>query len=433
MSWKDNIEIKVDFDGKKNYFIASVNEDIGVVDYEVNMIENNPSLGNLNLIVSQFDDKIELMYDVSGKKTLSEIIKSRKLLKREFISLSRNILRNLSQFEELMLENGISVLDPDYLYVDENDFKVVVLYIPVVPREKIVVKDDLNSLLNKLYTENLELDEEGDIKIIDKLINDIKNEILDIPKLYKQIEYMVNNNGLSREDKKSVEQRPVIVERVIREVEEPVEIVKPIKKSKEGFKKNLFFITVFQILIVLVALAIFFVSGFDENKKIIFIVGILFLDMVVCFITLMFDRNNFEVKNKGAKKQKNEFLKSKKAVVSEGSYETVLLGNVELENKSKAYLVEKSNVGFEHKYLINKDKFKVGRLVGEVDLVVKNNAVGKVHCEIVRDKDKYYIMDYNSKNGTYLNSGRVTSGNSYELKNKDVVRLANSEYIFLVE
>ena len=444
MKLRDNIEIKIDLSGKKNYFIAVVNEEMGLVDYEVNMIENNSSLGNLKLIVSQFDDKIELMYDISGKKSLREIINTRKLSKREFISLSRNILRSLSQFEELMLENGITILDPNYLYVDESDFKVMVIYLPIATNEKIIVKNELNALLNKLYIENLEIDEEGDIKIIDKLISDIRNDILDIPKLYKEIEYMVNNNGLLKEERKS----NVIIEKSVREQDikpqevkkEKVDLQRDIEhkehnKNKERFRKDVFFITVFQVIVVLIAVVIFFFSNFEENKKLLLIVGILFLDMLMCLMILIFSKSNLK-QNKEIIKDKTIDKKSvipKKQIVQESAYETVLLNDENCKSELMAYLIEKDMNGNRNKTLINKERFRIGRLVGQVDLVIKNNAVGKMHCEVIKSNNKYYIIDCNSKNGTYLNNSKINSGNSYELKNNDILKFANVEYLFEIE
>jgi len=82
--------------------------------------------------------------------------------------------------------------------------------------------------------------------------------------------------------------------------------------------------------------------------------------------------------------------------------------------------------------VINKPSFIIGRLEGQVDYVHSNNAIGKVHAEIITRDGCYYLKDLNSKNGTYINGKRIDSNKEYEIKNNDKITLANSEFIFIV-
>jgi pSer/pThr/pTyr-binding forkhead associated (FHA) protein len=45
---------------------------------------------------------------------------------------------------------------------------------------------------------------------------------------------------------------------------------------------------------------------------------------------------------------------------------------------------------------------------------------------------KPYLMDLDSTNGTYLNGGRLDSARYYELKDKDLIRFANSTRDYIV-
>ncbi len=80
--------------------------------------------------------------------------------------------------------------------------------------------------------------------------------------------------------------------------------------------------------------------------------------------------------------------------------------------------------------ILNKPRFLIGRLKGQVDFVVSNTKVGKIHAEFLVENGVVYVKDFNSKNGTYINGNgeRIQSNIPYPLKDKDRVSLANSEF-----
>lgn len=83
--------------------------------------------------------------------------------------------------------------------------------------------------------------------------------------------------------------------------------------------------------------------------------------------------------------------------------------------------------------VIDREDIIIGRLEGHVDHVINNNAVGKLHAELISRNGKSYVKDLNSINGTFINDSRIESNKEYELKANDRLQLANSEYIFLLD
>lgn len=106
--------------------------------------------------------------------------------------------------------------------------------------------------------------------------------------------------------------------------------------------------------------------------------------------------------------------------------ETVLLGGLALKHPHLQIFMD-SGVD---DIAINKPSFIIGRLEEQVDYVHSNNAIGKVHAEIISRDGCFYLKDLNSKNGTYINGKRIDSNKEYELKNNDKLTLANSEFVF---
>lgn len=80
--------------------------------------------------------------------------------------------------------------------------------------------------------------------------------------------------------------------------------------------------------------------------------------------------------------------------------------------------------------VIDKNSILIGRMEGFVDAVIKNNAVGKIHAEVIREAEGYFLMDCNSRNGTYVNEKRLLPNTRSPLANNDIVRFANMEFRF---
>lgn len=79
---------------------------------------------------------------------------------------------------------------------------------------------------------------------------------------------------------------------------------------------------------------------------------------------------------------------------------------------------------------INSSIMRIGKLREQVDVVISNPKVSRIHADIIVRDGKIFVMDLGSVNGTYINgnSNRITSNMEYELHNNDVVVFANEEY-----
>lgn len=85
-------------------------------------------------------------------------------------------------------------------------------------------------------------------------------------------------------------------------------------------------------------------------------------------------------------------------------------------------------------FVIDKDSFLIGRNSGSVDGVVTfNGMVSKVHCRIDKYRTKYALTDLKSANGTYINKSKLEPNKPYYIKNGDIIRLANSDFQFVID
>lgn len=83
------------------------------------------------------------------------------------------------------------------------------------------------------------------------------------------------------------------------------------------------------------------------------------------------------------------------------------------------------------KIIINKPVFRIGKEKSYVDYFVSDNtAVSRSHANIVTRDSKYYVMDTNSTNHTYVNGKMIQSNVEVELEHGDKLRFGNEDFEF---
>lgn len=95
-----------------------------------------------------------------------------------------------------------------------------------------------------------------------------------------------------------------------------------------------------------------------------------------------------------------------------------------------AYIVRHKN---DEKIELNSKEMLLGRYLTMTDYYIDNNSyVSKVHAKIVENNNKYYVVDCDSLNKTYLNLVLLKPNESYELNDGDEIKLANEKFTFHV-
>lgn len=73
-------------------------------------------------------------------------------------------------------------------------------------------------------------------------------------------------------------------------------------------------------------------------------------------------------------------------------------------------------------------EFRIGKNPELEGVVTFNKYIGRLHCKIIRANSGFSVIDLDSKNGTFINRGRLTPQQPYALKSGDILRLANSDF-----
>ncbi len=85
-----------------------------------------------------------------------------------------------------------------------------------------------------------------------------------------------------------------------------------------------------------------------------------------------------------------------------------------------------------HSFVIQKPRFEIGRNCneGKADF---SFLIGKKHCVILYENDRYYVMDLGSRGGTFLNNdSRLPANEKLPLKNGDRLKLGNITFLVLL-
>jgi hypothetical protein len=124
----------------------------------------------------------------------------------------------------------------------------------------------------------------------------------------------------------------------------------------------------------------------------------------------------------------NEFAEDTMVLDALGSADTMVL---ECINISRAYLVRSDT---SEEIPITKARFLIGRSMTNADYcIVDRIAVSRAHAAILFQNDRYYIVDLDSNNKTFLNDAELIPNQIEEMASGSRVRLADLELMFYAE
>lgn len=110
---------------------------------------------------------------------------------------------------------------------------------------------------------------------------------------------------------------------------------------------------------------------------------------------------------------------------------TTVLGYDKLEEVRYPYLVREKN---KEKIDVNKPSFRIGAERKYVDYWVNDNStVSRSHADILTRDKRYFIIDLNSTNKTYVDDRAIPIEKEIELFDGTRIRLSNEDFVFHIE
>jgi len=477
-----SIQFSYESQGQSSCLLAVFSPEQEIIQYQLEMLVNNNIKGLLPTKKRQKNDDIIAYYDITSRISFSQIIKRKKLTKKEFLTFLQGTIDAWEEVQEYQLECDGLYFEEDYIYVKPDTCEPLFVFLPVYKSSN--GNQKLKEFIQKLILSGVvETTTDNFIQILLNLLSEPDFSAEKLGRYLKE----------SKSKEKAPEPKPI--PDIPKPKPEPIpdppkpeprpvpqpepDPIPPVKDDSSGKGKKLFLLIQAGLLVVYSALFSFHAFTDKATGKILqknLLAAILILaalEFVVyreIFVNSKKEKVSSKKEKKGKVKNKNLSSKNRNVeipgreqvqkttvqkqdepiVIKKQSTSTPVqnqgpittpqpnnhtesngnIGETSLLSEDSLEFIDDGSV---RKVPLDKDSIFIGRLPDQVDIILHNSNVGKIHAEIIRRNGLYYIIDQNSKNGTYINNGkRIDSNIPYPLSNNDEIKLADSRITIFI-
>lgn len=397
---------------KHNYMIVDP-ESLVWRNYECRMLSANMIEGVLHFQIRQIDDEIRFYYEITSRQPLERMLDGRSLQAGELRSLMLGISRVLDRMEQYLLREGSVLLEPDYIYVEPETFRVWLCLIPGLERD---FREDYGKLLEYLLGKADHQDKDS-VVLAYGLYQETRRDnygMEDILRLLHAGQSLVETETPEREAPELGEQmadewKPGQIktdeskQREFRRHEMSAQTGEyPVEKKKKekgtGFWKRL---------------CLWWSSRKKQEEP----------DMIQVPLEMLFhDETGKEGQVAGT------FDKIPYEDMRPGQ-DTVLLADVSIGNHPPLCRLCALDRELED-ITIAYYPFIIGKQENLVDYLLNHDTVSRLHMRMDRDGDRYFVQDLNSTNGTMV-AGRLLENNeTVQIHHGDEICIARCRFRF---
>ncbi len=456
--------MKVDYrtDIKGNYLILEAEQEI--YSYQMQMIQQNSIKGILPIYEYCIDNKVQYHYDITSRQTIVVMLEKMLLTSVQMKNFLMQWKDILEQMKEFLLNPDYLLLDVNYIYINLQSGEFFFCYYPREGKgfkegikevfryflDKVNYQDKLGvDMVYQAYQKSLKLEMDF-LTICDSVLGIDKSEIVQEREMgIEKGEERKEEN--KREKVKKVESiiEPQIMAEVLEEERE--------EKRELPIKKEYIVIFFVGICSLFLAFLCYWVyqNGVHQKTIVQCIAMVLIFGSVLGFLFLKgkeylkgtkiiketqeipysseeeggisFIRKSIkEVEEDKGESMLGDMERGEKEYRSESlEGDTVLLGYI--EESPKCFLMSK---GIQEEIIIEKFPFTIGKWKEQVDGVIINDNVSRIHARFEEIDGVYYVIDLNSKNGVYVNGIRNKIQEKVKIQNGDEIKIAALVYQF---
>ena len=436
-------------DREHNYMVLEVPEKMQGNAYQVRMLLENEIPGLLRCKKQMVDGKAFLCYEITSRQPLSRVLEQHPAGYEEIQAVAQGIGRALEQISRFFLEEEGLILEPEFLYMDVETREISVCFLPFFGGDfQEAFRELAEYLLKKLNHKDERAILSGyrlymETSVEDYCVKDV------VGKLYQDF----GGEKESCEKPPSPEQTPPNAVRKEKippcRTETGQERIRRAGKRKKaaGMAAACFLCAAGGA-----ALVHFHIFTLTQAG------GALFLAAGVFFYAFVGQKEKTEQrkekkKRHRTKKQKDgwtgetkeEIVCGQRKVLEEvqGSPseeicdfqeepeefygQTMLL---QKENKKGTPVLVSLRPDLQGSVTVSKEKFTVGKMKGQADLLLDLPVISRIHAQIEKRGEDYFLMDLNSTNGTFLNGKRLASNEYRQICGGDEIFFAETGYLF---
>lgn len=416
---------------KNKLLISESIDEAGIcnkTDFREKMLVNNHIEGILELSVYVTDNRKTYEYDTTGLNTLESFC----IQKKTDYPVLRNILKGICRIvingEKFMLEENDFVLNPEYIFLNEESIPYVV-YSPGFDRP---LSEQLRSLAEYLMN-HIDYRDKETVLLTYTMYMKCREESFYIVDLLEFLEKEEGTSDDKSEEKRYAEQimmdrQPdIYTEASIFERSEFFEngscdkCIKP--DAKKAPQKDISKLTYMLILILpVLLLAISYKLGLVvlKNGRIDPVkagaVAVLGCGIAVFVIKKL--NLNRKPKEKDAADEPTELLYGVKEIDDEATellYDRTSAGGAE-----ESYMLESEKYPLIH---LDRFPFSIGKDREHMDYCLDYSGVSRRHAKLEKISSGLYISDTGSKNGVFVNGKRISPGTPCLIEPGDTIEM----------
>ncbi len=401
---KNDIRLQYRKSMNHNYLVADMPEG-AEDDYRLEMISRNNIPGLLKALRRMNEGREQVYYEISSLQPLSRIYDHKEIKKSEASLLLRGIADVFRAIQEYMLTEGAMILDPEYLYVDPENLKPGLLYIPWNGRQ---LQESLLELTEYLM-EHIDQSDPSAAMWTYRLYKTAKNEnciLDDIEKVLLDPATPEPDAGSRIKEKAYIGETAVISPAELTDLDE--------EEEEDNERRQGLFTRIFG-------------SGTKDKEK------------KAEKKTSKKDskKKPHLMKNKEEKEDETEPFEmpdfsdafSDMEVVNKDDEDygkTVFVGQT--DTKPENILIEK-NKG--KQYRINRFPFTIGKVKNCVDLPLTDNSVSRIHARLFMQNGRVYLQDCHSTNGTFINGVQLETEEQVMLEKEDEIGIGRVRFDYI--
>lgn len=172
----------------KNY-MEFVSTETDLISYQLEMIAHNTIEGLLSCEVLRIDGRVHIAYDITSLIPLVKLFERKVFTRAEFLSLIGQITALLKVLNEYLLDSGGVLFDSRYIYVNPQNLKLQLAYLP--KKDMPATLEPLKNMLLDTIIHQVRFANEKTDNFIQKLIELLKEQELTLATLqqyHKQME-----------------------------------------------------------------------------------------------------------------------------------------------------------------------------------------------------------------------------------------------------
>lgn len=176
------------------YMLQISFKDLGLIDYQIEMINNNAKNSLISMERYSFNDEIQLNYDITELEVLKEYLSRNTVNKEIILKILLNICDVILESDNYFLSSSNYVMKIDNVYIDENSHKIKLIYLPI---EESLVEDinyEVKKLIKSIIVDYAIIEDVVSDNYVQVILNSIKKSDLNINEFRNIIKELEKNS-----------------------------------------------------------------------------------------------------------------------------------------------------------------------------------------------------------------------------------------------